>query len=403
MFSYMRVFTEGETHLTNAQQTIWIDNIILSVLRQSCSEHVLQHHLCSFTDVSYKTHTKCEFQSTEITQVIDIQYTVLKTALAALWDMILKGCNQSDFSSAQMHSAFKNLFLMISDHDLKLHTKHSICQCIEENYLCHLNICFCFELELFSDEDCWLNLEMKNTPLWLLRDNCRIILLCRTECLNSWCQKFMNLKSECVCTQEILYLWWLSCNVLSVSVHLTLSNSLWKKSLIMYNKIYNLHKDLFMTLMKNCSSFNDSDLEDLSFSQKLLDSWYIIEWGYNVSNHAQKWAQLMTVYQHIKNQLLHVLTVSSSTNFEICQEYCICVDLLQYKLILLWSLTLTAHPSSAADSGITEPHAESESESAAGDSTCKSCTLTAVNVLTQGLQQQLQQQQQQQALSYHQV
>ena len=186
--------------------------------------------------------------------------------------MILKGCNQSDLSDAQMHSAFKDSFLMIFSHDLKLHTKCSICQCTEENYLCHLNICFCFELKLFSDENCWLNLEMKNTSLQLLKDDCRIILLHRTECLDSWCQKFMNLKNECVCTQEILYLWWLSCDVSNMSVHLTLSNSLWKKGLIVYNKIYNLYKDLFMISIKNCSSFDNSDLENLSFSQKLLDS-----------------------------------------------------------------------------------------------------------------------------------
>ena len=49
---------------------------------------------------------------------------------------------------------------------------------------------------------------------------------------------------------------------------------------------------------------------------------------------------------------------------------------------------LTAYSLSAADSEITESHAESESESAAEDSICESCTLTAVNILTQKLQQQ---------------
>ena len=83
-----------------------------------------------------------------------------------------------------------------------------------------------------------------------------------------------------------------------------------------------------------------------------------------------------------------MFAVSSSTNFRVCQKYCICIDLLWYKLILLWLLTLTAHSLSAADSEITESHAESESESAAEDNTCESYTLTAVNMLIQRLQQQ---------------
>ncbi len=82
-FPHMSVDVSNTTHLTDAQQKTWIDEIVLSTLRFSCSNNVLQHHSCSFTKADAKTLMKKKLHIHSSHSIIDIHYFILKASLKA--------------------------------------------------------------------------------------------------------------------------------------------------------------------------------------------------------------------------------------------------------------------------------------------------------------------------------
>ena len=118
MFPYMEV--HNETHLTDEQQRIWIDDIVLPSLRESCSVDVLQHHPRIFADASTKAYVQREFLLTAAPNTpMDIRYTVPEGSLEALWNALQHRCGKA------VYTHFRGAFLIVSGHDLKLHSKHA--------------------------------------------------------------------------------------------------------------------------------------------------------------------------------------------------------------------------------------------------------------------------------------
>lgn len=154
-FSHMTVSSQSETHLTDQQQKIWIDKIILSTLRVSYINDILQHHFQSFADIIIKVSVKTEYHLHSNNHAMNIQYQISETDLNNFWNAVTVNCI--------CFEDYCDFYLVISEHELKLFIKCDSAADIYVYFLNHLNKCFHFTERYLSVNDCWLNLRMKNT------------------------------------------------------------------------------------------------------------------------------------------------------------------------------------------------------------------------------------------------
>ncbi|KAJ9653124.1 hypothetical protein H2201_009176, partial [Coniosporium apollinis] len=125
-FPHMAVKAKGETHLSDKEQAIWIDNIVLPALRRSCGQRrdVYQHHPHSFADAKSKAEVKQEVCTSGTGYTMDIKYTVPEDCLHSFWTEVLRLSHAHDGDGNVVpHNAFQDPFLVISGHGLKLSSK----------------------------------------------------------------------------------------------------------------------------------------------------------------------------------------------------------------------------------------------------------------------------------------
>ena len=75
-FSHMEVKDEDEIHLSDKEQAIWVNHILLPALKSSCSPDIYQHHPHRFMDADFKAKVKQECFTTGSGQPMDIRYIV---------------------------------------------------------------------------------------------------------------------------------------------------------------------------------------------------------------------------------------------------------------------------------------------------------------------------------------
>ena len=75
-FPHMEVKDRGETHLSDKEQAIWVNHILLPALKSSCSPDIYQHHPHSFMDTDFKTKVKQECFTTGSGQPMNIKYVM---------------------------------------------------------------------------------------------------------------------------------------------------------------------------------------------------------------------------------------------------------------------------------------------------------------------------------------
>ena len=103
------------THLTENELQIWMDEIMISAVCASCLNDILQHHSQSYTDAKFKTFMKKELHLSDSAQDMNSLYCISETNLTFFWAAVL--------CLFQSHTAYKDLFLIVSEHNLKLYTK----------------------------------------------------------------------------------------------------------------------------------------------------------------------------------------------------------------------------------------------------------------------------------------
>lgn len=159
-----------------------LDRIIIPALRASCGKNILQHHPRSFTKATCKASVKKELHLHGGKCAMDIQYTVPEVELDRFWHSVLRHCRKHN------NQGFQKPFLIISGHNLKLHSKHLSASKAQVNFLQHLNQCFCIDDQHLSPNNCWLALSIKNT---LKADpGIGVTLLWKVECCSHWTTLF---------------------------------------------------------------------------------------------------------------------------------------------------------------------------------------------------------------------
>ena len=112
-------------------------------------------------------------------------------------------------------------------------------------------------------------------------------------------------------------------------MELRLTNSLRYNGGIAYNKAYNVNKEIFATLFKGYSPFQNSQFKALGYSQELLERWYSTNSIKGMRLDAAKRRQLLKAYTTTKQRLSSNLRDSKNENYGVRQEYRITMELLR--------------------------------------------------------------------------
>ncbi len=88
---------------------------------------------------------------------MNIQYTVPEAELTLFWQGVLWRCQQPN------NQDFREPFLIVSGHDLKLHSKRASAAEAQADFLQHLDQCFRVEDRHLPPEDCWLDFGIEDT------------------------------------------------------------------------------------------------------------------------------------------------------------------------------------------------------------------------------------------------
>jgi hypothetical protein len=322
-FPRMPTKMNTDTHPTDVQQAFWIDRIVLPALRESCPNHVIQHHPRSFAEAKARAQVKQEALMKGTKQALDPRYLIPEEFLAGFWSEVLERVRTMD---TEQGNEYQDLFLMVIGHDLKLvHGALSGDQ-TRARFFRYIDTCFRFQPDIFPVEDCWLDLGWEDTPI----DTGKAITLLRKPCcLRHWTNQFQSPEGRTAKLDSQLFSWCLTRDAGSARVELGYTNVLRAKGGMAYHKAYSLHKDVLATPIKGHVPFGPKWFEGLAFSQDSLDRWAEANQLGSSGSGRQKRQELIKAEIATKNRLFQAIITAVKTNFGARQEYRINVELFR--------------------------------------------------------------------------
>ncbi|KAF6238778.1 hypothetical protein HO173_003285 [Letharia columbiana] len=258
-FPHLPVANSGVTHLSNDEQSSWVDNIIRPALRDTCGHHVRQHWPRSFADANHKARVKEEQSINGAGHPIDINYPLPASLLEQYWDCVLRKSNE--------YPEFAGPVLIVMAHNLKGPTQRNSPALMKHDFLELMESCYDIHSEGYlSRGDAWLDIGVEDVPV---TDG--VTLLRKTCCLEQWAQGFCDPRQAARHLTALRHPFMLTRDAGSISVELGPSNLLRSEGNLAHNKAYNSNKDLFATPFKPYSAFGNDDFEGLGFSQTHID------------------------------------------------------------------------------------------------------------------------------------
>ena len=322
-FPRMEIRRSEETHLTDEQQAYWIDQILLPAMRVSVSPSVQQHHPRSAKDVFTKAAVKKENNPSSKAGALDFRAELPEECLEQFWTEVMERCRRPE------NIMYGNCFLLISGHNLKLHTKRRFPTQARDDFLEHLDQVFHMDEHLVPSAWCWLDIGIEETPTSEDPDVGGLTLIRKRHCCLAWADKFSAPSGASKLTRAHAFPWNLTRDGGSNSVEVLPTNPWHEAGRIAYNKAYNLNKDQFATPLKTVKFFNNSQYEGLAYTQDTLNQWYELNNHGGLIAHPHKRKQLVESYEAAKVRLHTALTSSQQSNFGARQEYRIGIALFR--------------------------------------------------------------------------
>ncbi|KAL8895783.1 MAG: hypothetical protein Q9192_003451 [Flavoplaca navasiana] len=310
---------KGINHPSDQQQEVWLDQIVFPALRRSCPSDLLQHHPRSFAEVWTKANARMEAYPDSWAQPMDVKYAIPSRYLEAFWHEVLSICNSGNFPH------YKDLFIIITGHDLKRGTKRAQASLARLDFLKHLEEVFDTRQEYLPPMDTWLDFGYEDTPRGTAQE--AYTFLRKNSCLDEWMTSFESPVHKTTLITPERYAWAMTRDAGSAGVSLGLKNLWHQKGGLAHAKSYNLHKDLFATPSKGHTAFGLPAFETLGYSQTMLDRWYQC----NMLSHTRKdkRERLIKGYEMAKQRVAAALTATVETNFGVRCEYRINILLFQ--------------------------------------------------------------------------
>ncbi len=259
-FPHLKVDEEHENHLQDTEQEYWIDNIVLPSLREHLPGHQLHHLPRSWKEVVNKAKVKKEFQPNldKGNFARSPSYHIPSQYLAPVTASILQ----------RAQGGFRNPIFMITGHGLKHWSKRPTVQLACSDFLKHLDVIFDLNYVTWDSEMTWWDIGTEDMPENL--NNTAITLLRKSDCLKAWTDLFKDPSSKCRRNTVENYSWAGTQAAGSISVQLSESNRLRREGGIVYNKAYNVFKDIFASTAKDYSPFEYGNLSALAYSNETI-------------------------------------------------------------------------------------------------------------------------------------
>jgi hypothetical protein len=362
-FPNMPIAPSGTTHLNKRAQKDWIDLVILPALRTVCPVNVSAHHPKSFKEADLKAQVKLERFVTlgegeerrhEGGAAMDIRYLVPEPYVENFWKEVLSRAHTVNGSSKLPPDAFRDPFLGISGHNLKLAFQRPTLNQSRAAFVDHLADAFRADKpEWIPKEDHWLDYGIEDSPA--KGEEYGVTLLRKSHCLSHWVGQFVDPGAGSAKTSVSKYNWGLTRDAGSASVELRATNALRSGGGMAYHKAYNICKERSATPLKGFNLFDNNQLEALAYTQALIESWYRLGGASGAS--VKKRAQLLAAFRRAKKRFASTVETKTKQNIGVRQEY-----RLLYSVFLLIN-----EPSQAAldlidPADVSEPEPEPEPE-----------------------------------------
>ena len=154
IFSNLSVAVDENIYFVEKAQAQWIDEIVISTMMKIYTSKMMQHYFRFFRDVKFKViaFKKMHFDSFNLE--FDVKYTIFERFLNDLWLKII-------FQAFRFFQ-FRDLFFVISDHDLKSSTQRVVVDETRENFYNLLDRCFYWDFDKMLIENNWIDLSIEN-------------------------------------------------------------------------------------------------------------------------------------------------------------------------------------------------------------------------------------------------
>jgi hypothetical protein len=163
VFRHMSTARTG-TGLTDEEQKIWIDDIVLPVLRRTFDDDVVQHHPQSFTAARCKARAQQEKHPSGAQHPINFRAAIPEDGLVEFSTGLEEQIRDGVRRQPERYSPYKDPLFLVVGHDLKLKTKSATLGRLQTKFVALLETCFRFTPEYFPENDCWVDVGLEDTP-----------------------------------------------------------------------------------------------------------------------------------------------------------------------------------------------------------------------------------------------
>jgi hypothetical protein len=259
-FPYLAIKDKGEPYLTHAEQEVWFDQVIIPSMKEVVESDILQHWPRSWSEAHNKAKVVNEIQLDGQYAPIRYEATVPPRDVQRLWQAICDRISRARRDSGI--EVFRNPFLLVSGHNLKVQYRSSKRTSVQQQFLQDLEDLFDME------EDCWIDLGIEVTPILGTNE----VYLLKSGCFDEWQRQFADYDSTNGVNGQI-FNWFLTRDAGSTRVMMSSKHQLQRQGLS-YVKYYNLHKDIFAAPLKKSRPYCFEHLEGLAVSESTVKSWY---------------------------------------------------------------------------------------------------------------------------------
>ena len=315
IFSNLSVAVDENTYFVEKTQAQWINEIVISTMMKIYISKMMQHYFRFFRDVKFKVIAFKKMHSDSFNSEFDVKYTIFEKFLNDLWLKII-------FQAFKFFQ-FRDFFFVINDHDLKNSTQRVAVDEIRKNFYSLFDRCFYWNFDRMSIENSWVDLSIENISnifFDIFISTIATTFFRKKACFHHWIDQFRCRKNRTSHTIIREYTYELTRNCDSSTITLRTRNTLRQHEFIAYNKIYNLHKNVFWSLYRK-KFFDNSQFEKLAYFQEIMIRWYAAAMIHKQIAQSNKRQTLSKAFFRTIDRTITELKTFKTRHFEMRQKY----------------------------------------------------------------------------------
>ena len=194
---------------------------------------------------------------------------------------------------------------------------------IRENFYNLFDRCFYWNFDRMSIENSWIDLNIENISnifFDIFISTIATTFFRKKACFYHWIDQFKCRKNRTFHTIIRKYTYELTRNCDSSTITLRTRNTLRQHEFIAYNKIYNLHKNVFWSLYRK-EFFDNSQFKEFAYFQEIMIRWYAAAMIHKQIAQSNKRQTLSKAFFRTIDRTITKLKTFKARHFEMRQKY----------------------------------------------------------------------------------